>query len=164
MAQPSTASFASTATGNQELPCSVPRDAYLNANNCDCRNRNNADRNLRKQPLCYPRRVHTFAAVEQPLVQPERPVAPELDGERPQTKARPMRRTRDARQRIFCGIARDFLFKCETPFQRPRLARSPGPDLAILRARGEIGVGFRVADRHHVAPRAYLAAQRLPVK
>ena len=79
-------------------------------------------------------------------------------------EARPVRRPRHAGERIFRGIARDFLFEREAALERPRLVRGPGADLAVLGPRGEIGIGLGVAHRHHGAAHANLAPQRFPVE
>src|SRR5436190_9061179 len=99
----------------------------------------------RKQPLRAPRRVLILAAVHETVVQPERAVAPEFDLERRHAKAAPVGRAGHFRERIFRRVFRDLLLERPASFHGPRLGRGPGTDLAVLGARGEIGVGFGVA-------------------
>jgi hypothetical protein len=97
-------------------------------------------------------------------MQPERAVLPELDLNRRQAEAGPVRRARD------CAIAKsrsnacDIRFKMGPVCDRARLIRSPGADLALARAGREIGVGFFFRNRRNMAAHAHLAAQAFPVE
>src|SRR6476660_866620 len=76
----------------------------------------------------------------------------------------PPLRARHVADHVFGGDQRDRLLEGEAALQRLRLLAGPGADLCLLRARGEIGVGFLWGHRRHVAADADLTAQRLPVK
>src|SRR6187401_2258762 len=88
---------------------------------------------LRKQSLRCPRGVERVAAIAETFVQTERTRAPEFDLQRLYAEARPVRRTRHARERVFRGKARDFLLQRKASFHRSRLTRGPGADLAVFR-------------------------------
>ena len=87
----------------------------------------------RKQPFGPPRLARLSAAIDQPVMQTERTVAPELDLQRRDAEARPVRRTRHFRECVFRGVFRDLALEDETAFHRTRLRRGPGADLAVLR-------------------------------
>src|SRR5262245_53460982 len=63
------------------------------------------------------------------VVQAEGPVVPELDRDRHDAVARPVRRARHRANRVFRGVNGDRLFKGKPAFQRARLLARPGPDL-----------------------------------
>ena len=77
-------------------------------------------------------------------MQAERAVAPEFDLERGDAKA-----ASSNPAAALCasanlrGVFRDLFLESPAAFHRARLRRGPGADLAVLGARGEIGVGFR---------------------
>src|SRR6185312_6997666 len=62
---------------------------------------------------CRPRSFGRSATVFQPIVQAERAVLPELDQQRLQTKARPVRRPRHAADHVPCGELGDPLLQGE---------------------------------------------------
>src|SRR6185295_14975502 len=84
------------------------------------------------------------AAIDQPVMQAERLVLPELDVVRDQAEARPMRRPRYRADRVFGGEGCDPLLQLEPAFQPARLLRGPGADLARFMAAGEIGIGLGI--------------------
>src|ERR1700761_199264 len=85
------------------------------------------------------RRPALAGALEhQALVQAERPVAPELDGARPDPIARPVRRPRHLAQAEARADLGDALLEREAVGEGPRLLRRPRADLRRARARGEI--------------------------
>src|SRR4029450_6035379 len=86
-----------------------------------------------------PRRVGRGPAILQPVVQAERAVLPALDQHGFQTEARPMRRPRPLADDMPGGVLGDALLQGEPAFQRPRLVRRPGTDLAAAVAAGGIG-------------------------
>src|SRR5581483_8726311 len=96
-----------------------------------------------------PWRVGRNAAVFEAVVQAERLVLPELDQQRLQAKARPVRRPRYRSDQVFRGVLGHALFQREAALERPRLVGRPGAELAAALARGEIGVrllGRRLRD------------------
>src|SRR6185312_16645240 len=105
-----------------------------------------------------------LAAIDQPVMQAERPVAPEFDFGRHQPEAGPVTGPGHFAQRIFGGVFGDLSLERPAPHHGARLRRGPGPDLAVLGARGEIGVGFRGADFAHRASHPHRPAQALPME
>src|SRR6266542_2272540 len=77
-----------------------------------------------------PRRVGRGPSIFQPVVQAERAVLPELDQQGFQAEARPVRRPRYLADDMPGGVLGDALLQGEPAFQRPRLVRGPGADLA----------------------------------
>src|SRR5919197_62700 len=75
---------------------------------------------LRIEPRLDPWRADIGAAEFDALVQPERPVAPELHGQRHDPVAAPIRRPRHGTDRIFRRIERDRLFEGKAIFHRAR--------------------------------------------
>ena len=73
------------------------------------------------------------AAVLQPVVQAERAVLPELDQQRLQAEARPVRRPRHLADDVPGREFGDALLQREAALERPRLVRRPGADLAAAR-------------------------------
>src|SRR3982075_969692 len=111
-----------------------------------------------------PWRAGGLAAKFDPIVQPERAVVPELDGQRNQTVAGPMRRPRDRSDGEFCRVERDRLLEGVAALERRRLLAGPGADLRQARTGREIAVGLAVVDPLDRAAQADLAVQRLPVE
>src|SRR5680860_1362277 len=99
-----------------------------------------------------------------PVVQPERTASPELDLERNEPIAAPIRRAGDFALTKVLGDALHFRFQGCTACERPRLTRGPGADAALAMARGEIGVGFSLGRWLDRPAHADLASQALPVE
>src|SRR5215472_8808253 len=116
------------------------------------------------QPRLAPRSPSRVAAKFDAVVQAERTVVPELEAQRRDAPAAPARRPRHLADHVLGRDQRDRLLEGKAALQRLRLFRSPGADLRLLRARGEIGIGLFIAHLRHSAPDAHLPAQRLPVK
>src|SRR6478609_722663 len=83
--------------------------------------------------LCPP-----LAAEFDAVVQPERPVVPELEPHRRDAPAAPARRSRHLADDMFGGNQRDRLLEGEAALQRLRLLARPGADLRLFRTGGEI--------------------------
>src|SRR5690554_5307375 len=75
----------------------------------------------RIEAFCAPGRGGGIALENEPVMQTERPVVPELDADRHNTEARPMRRAQHLAQTEFGGINRDLLFKLESCLKRAGL-------------------------------------------
>src|SRR4030088_2259712 len=90
----------------------------------------------------------------------ERTVVPEFETRRGNAPAAPPGRARHFADHVFGGDQRDRLLEGKAALQRLRLLAGPGADLRLLRPRGEIGVGFLIAHRRHIAADADLTAQR----
>src|SRR5438034_8834847 len=101
---------------------------------------------LRIEPRFAPGRVERFAVEFEPIMQPELPLFPELDQERPQTVAGPVRRSRDRPEGKFRGIERDRFLEGMATLERRRLLAGPGADLGKARPRREVSIGFRIFD------------------
>ena len=106
-----------------------------------------------------PRRLRVGAAEHDAVVQPEGTVLPELDFERDQPIAAPIRRPRNRAVAEVLGQALDFSLERGARGERPRLARGARADAALATAGGEIGVGLggrrrldRPAQANSVAP------------
>src|SRR6266571_1234411 len=97
-------------------------------------------------------------------MQPKRLLLPELDAPGDQPEPRPARRPRYGLLGILPGEHRKAVFESGAAFQRPRLVRGPGADLAVALAAREIGIGLVRGNRPDVALDADLPGQRLPVK
>ena len=91
-------------------------------------------------------------------------VLPELDQQRLQPEARPVRRPRHLADDMLGRDFRHALLQREAALQRPRLVGRPGADLAAAGAGGEIGVGLLGRGRRYRPFDAHLATQRLPVE
>src|SRR5690606_7672110 len=105
-----------------------------------------------------------LASEEHAVVQPERPVVPELDGSGNDAEAGPVGRAGYFADGEFGRVFGDGLFQSETGFERPRLFRRPGSDAASARARGEIGVRLILAHYLHGTADAHLPAQAFPME
>src|SRR2546430_6927970 len=116
------------------------------------------------EPPLRPRTVRRIAAEFDAVVQAERAVGPEFETLWLDAPAAPPLRARHFADHVFGGDLGDRLLEGKAALQRLRLLAGPGADLRLLRPRGEIGVGFLIAHRRHVATDADLTAQRLPVK
>src|SRR3954452_3751147 len=85
---------------------------------------------LRIQAAFAPRLA--LAHEDHPVMQPERPLLPELDPFRPHAIARPVFRPRHA---LLAGVSvaefRETRFEHGAAFERARLFRGPGADLAV---------------------------------
>src|SRR5262245_6123389 len=86
-------------------------------------------RDLRVEPGRVPWCARRLATEFDPVVQPVRPVVPELDDERQQTIAGPLRRPWNGPQREPGGVERDRLLQGVAAFERRRLRARPGADL-----------------------------------
>src|SRR4051812_78013 len=84
------------------------------------------------------------AAVDEPVVQAERAVLPELDPLRCQAEARPVGRPRHRADGVTGGELGDPPLQLKAGGQWPRLLRGPGADLARPRTAVEIGVRLGV--------------------
>src|SRR5690606_37487791 len=76
------------------------------------------------------------------VMQPERPVVPELHLHRHDTEARPVRRARDFPDCVLGRAESDRLLQCEAAFERSRLSAGPSTDAAAACAGREIGIGL----------------------
>src|ERR1700757_2483353 len=95
-------------------------------------------------------------------MQPKWPLLPELDGNRHNSKAGPMRRTRHC---AFWKPPRELFhsaLELGAAGERLRLIRSPCADLTVARPAGEIAVGFLVGDHLDRTLDTDLTVQRLP--
>src|SRR5215211_6110317 len=115
------------------------------------------------KPHLAPGLRRRVAAEFDAVVQAERAVMPEFETRGVNAPAAPPRRARHVADHVFGGDQRNRLLEGKAALQRLRLLAGPGADLRLLRPRGEIGVGFRIRHRRHVAADADLTAQRLPV-
>src|SRR5690242_12635123 len=97
-------------------------------------------------------------------MQAERALLPELDRERHEPVARPVRRARHFADREFHRIDRHGLLEGKAAFERRRLLARPGAYLRLLGARSEIGVGLFIADPLDAAAQAHLPVHRLPIE
>ena len=97
-------------------------------------------------------------------MQTERPVVPELDRDRHDAIAGPVRRARYGADDVFGGVDGNRFLEGEPAFQRARLLARPGADLRTLRAGREIGVGLLGRDALDRPADADLTVQRLPVE
>ncbi len=97
-------------------------------------------------------------------MQAEGPVAPELDRDRRQAEARPVRRSRDLAEAEPQPHLGDPFAQLQRILHRPRLVRGPGAELGRAGPRGEIGVGLGVADRRDRPANPHLPPQGLPVE
>src|SRR5205823_1594951 len=121
-----------------------------------------AFRGLRKKP--FPSPFLAFANKQQAIMQPKRPLLPELYAPGYDPEAGPICRAR------YCTLAKAARIRLNPPlelgavFERARLVRGPGADLAVVRTAGEIGVGFVVRDPLDRTFDTNLPVQRLPQK
>src|SRR6266536_550517 len=99
---------------------------------------------LRVEPRLAQGRVERFAVEFEPIMQPERPLFPELDQERPQAGAGPVRRSRDRPEGKVRGVERDRLLEGMATLERRRLLAGPGADMGTARPRREVILGFRI--------------------
>src|SRR3546814_5914812 len=81
----------------------------------------------------------TPAPVDQPVMHAERAVGPEFDRYGRDAESRPVWRARHGADHMLCRGLGDSGFERKAAFQRARLRRGPGADLAVARPRGEIG-------------------------
>ena len=110
------------------------------------------------------RGIGAGAAEFDPVMEPIGPVVPEFHHARDHAVADPERRPRHRAHGEFRAVKRDRLLEGEPALERPRLLAGPGADLGGARAAGEIGIGFRGADRLHRPAQPHLAPQRFPVE
>src|SRR5215218_2335242 len=118
--------------------------------------------------IAYQGYNRTFPAValageDDPIVEPERLVLPELDGHRRDAETRPIGRTRHLADGVFGRVHGHGLLQGEAALERARLLARPGADTAVAGAALEIGVRLGVAHLGHRAAGAYLPAEALPV-
>src|SRR5271157_6473387 len=96
------------------------------------------DRESRKEPFAAP---SVALANKQPaVVQSRGALLPEFDPLRNHTKAGPVGRSGHLVRAEAIGKILDPTLEFGTAFERTRLIRGPGADLAVARPRGEIGV------------------------
>src|SRR5215510_1088277 len=114
------------------------------------------DFNSRIEPRLAPRRAERVADEFDPVVQAERPVLPELDGQRLEAVAGPIWRPRNRSDRELGGIERDRLLEGVPALERRRLLAGPGADLGEARAGGEIGVGLGILYPLHRTAQPHL--------
>src|SRR5919106_4567126 len=84
--------------------------------------------------------------VAEPVVQPVQAALPELHAVRSDPIPTPERRSGHVLPGILGVEAREALQELVTGGQFAALARGPGPEPGLARPRGEVGVGFLVAD------------------
>src|SRR5712692_4702332 len=118
----------------------------------------------RIEPRLAPRRVQRVAAEFDPVMQPERPVLPELDQERPEAIAGPIRRSWYGANHEFRGEERDRLLEGVATLERCRLLAGPGADLGEARAGGEISIGLGILDALDRAAQPHLPVRRFPME
>ncbi len=95
-------------------------------------------------PCAMPARS-ALADEHEPIMQPKRPLLPELDPLGRDAEARPVGRPRhDRLVGILPGELGKAPFERLAAVERPRLVGGPGADLAVARPRREIGVGLVV--------------------
>src|SRR5262252_1507185 len=110
----------------------------------------------------FPSPSLAFAHEQQPIMQPKRPLLPELYTLRYHPEPRPVWRPR---HRFFAKAARTFLypsFKFGAAGERLRLVGRPGPDLAVARPARKIRVRFVIAHEFDDPLDPDLAVQRFP--
>src|SRR4029079_12757063 len=88
----------------------------------------------RIEPFLAPRRRRARTGEGDAVVQPERPLLPELDLLRDDAEARPVRRPRHRGYAEFRRVEGHRLLERHTAFQRRRLLARPGADLRHARA------------------------------
>src|SRR5271169_517973 len=119
-------------------------------------------RESRKEPLAAP---SVALAHKQPaVVQPRGALLPEFDASGNYAKAGPIGRSRHLVRAEAIGKILDPTLEFGTAFERTRLIRGPGADLAVARPRGEIGVRLVGCHRLDRPFDPYLSAQRFPQK
>src|SRR5712691_7825906 len=118
----------------------------------------------RIEPRLAPRRARRLAGELDPVVQPEWPVLPELDQERRQAVAGPIRRPRYGSDGELGGEERDRLLERVATLERRRLLAGPSADLGEARAGGEIGIGLRIVDPGDRTAQPHLPVRRLPME
>ena len=97
------------------------------------------------------------------VVQPKRPLLPELDLLRDDAVTRPVRRPRHRADRRISRYSAHRLLEREAAFERSRLVARPGADLRHARARREIASASSAATGS-TSRAADLALQRLPIE
>src|SRR5665213_437872 len=116
------------------------------------------------QPRFRPRAAGRVALEHDAIMQPERPVVPELDLRRHDAIARPVWRSRHGANGVFRGVERDRFLEGEAALQALRLLARPGADLGLLRPRREISIGVGVADALDGSTHADLPVDRFPME
>src|SRR5215469_10850074 len=117
----------------------------------------------RKKPLGAPG-ARALAAIDQPVMQPKRPIAPKFDFERHQPEPYPIIGPWHLRERIFGAVFGNLLLERPTPFHRSRLCRCPSADLAVLRAARKISVSLSSAHFAHAASHPHNPAKAFPME
>src|SRR5215475_8045514 len=97
-------------------------------------------------------------------MQTERPVMPELDRQREEAIAGPIRRAWNRSHRVFRGVERDRLLEGVAALERRRLLAGPGADLGKAGPGGEVGIGLLVVDSRDRAAQPHLPVQRFPME
>src|SRR6185436_8264146 len=105
-----------------------------------------------------------LAGEDHAVVEAERLVLPELDGDRRDAEARPVGWARDLADGVFRRVERHRLFEREAALERARLLARPGADAAVAGTALEIGVGLGLAHQGDRSAGAHLTAQALPVQ
>src|SRR5262245_10997507 len=119
---------------------------------------------LRIEPRARPGRFQRLPREEQPLVQPEGAILPELEGQRRNAEARPVGWPRHFAEREAGRVFGNRFLESKAAFERARLLRGPGADAAFARTGGEIFIclgGRHLFDR---AAQAHLPAQGFPME
>src|SRR5437764_2770624 len=111
----------------------------------------------RIKPLLSPALPRT--AIDDTVVQPERPLMPELDRERHDAEARPVRRPRHWPVPISRIDLRNAPLQLRPALQKTRLIGRPGADLAVSRTGSEIGVRLAISHPLGRALDAHLASE-----
>src|SRR4051794_2252071 len=104
------------------------------------------------------------AGEDQPVMQAERPILPELDGDRCDTVAGPVGRAGHLADGVLRRVEGDRLLEGEAALERARLLARPGADAAVAGSALEVRVGLRLAHPRDGSPRPDLPAQALPVE
>src|SRR5262245_26066304 len=107
-----------------------------------------------------PRRARLAAREGHAIMQPERPILPELDRNWHDAIAAPVGRPRHWADGVLCGYECHRFFEGKAAFQRRRLVARPGADLRAARARRKVGIGLGVAHARGRAADAHLALER----
>src|SRR6056297_305500 len=122
-----------------------------------------ATRNSRIETLNFPAFPCRLAAPDEAVMQAKRPVRPEFDLDRRDLETAPKRRARRVRA-LARRYPRHLGHQRGARRERARLLGCPGPQPALERAGGEIGIRLLALLARDMAAKPHLTAQRFPVQ